>query len=190
MNYLERRYRHTHSRIRETFEKLILELPFRDVSVTHLCTEACINRKTFYLHYESMEALMEELIDEMVCQIQKFLEQSQTGISTPVMEGKLEGFFCLLSQRQELHKRLICSPDYAFAFHRITDKLAQYNAEYTHMADVPDQFFQQVVTRFLTSSVMPIYRDWLMAGKPVSEKQLAAYVEKLMLHGLNSMIDT
>lgn len=188
MNYHEQRYQKTHLLIRETFEKLILAYPFQDVTVTLLCMEAGINRKTFYLHYESMSSLMEELIEDMVSEIRSFLSKVEAGISGPVVKGQLEGFFSVLSKRQVLHQRLICSPDYLFAFHQISDRLADLNAGHTQVSGLPDDFRQQVVTRFLTSSVMPIYRDWLVAGKPISEKELAKLVEELMLHGLNSIV--
>lgn len=50
--------------IKNTFFKLMAEKGYRNITITDISNIAQINRKTFYFHYESIEALYEELADE------------------------------------------------------------------------------------------------------------------------------
>ena len=45
---------------------MICELEYSELNVKELCARAMINRKTFYLHYESLDALFAELENEIV----------------------------------------------------------------------------------------------------------------------------
>ena len=62
---LDLRVRRTLRNIREAFYELILEEDFHQISITELTKRADINRKTFYLHYNSLDDLVDELEREM-----------------------------------------------------------------------------------------------------------------------------
>ena len=60
----------TKNAIQTAFRNLMGKLPYNKITVTALTEAAGINRKTFYLHYETMD----DLLEEMRCEI------LQTGI--------------------------------------------------------------------------------------------------------------
>ena len=74
MEKTDKRYVQTHGRIRQTFEELILSYPYSEVTVSMLVREIGINRKTFYLHYESLDALLDELVDDIAAEIVAYME--------------------------------------------------------------------------------------------------------------------
>ncbi len=43
------------------FEKLLLEKDYDKISVTELCKLARISKKTFYVYYEDLDSLLEEM---------------------------------------------------------------------------------------------------------------------------------
>ena len=55
------RVRKTKEAIRRTFEDMICEMDYEKITVKELTDRAMINRKTFYLHYETLDDLLEEL---------------------------------------------------------------------------------------------------------------------------------
>lgn len=62
MNKQENRYAATASLMDEAL--LLLEQKYFDrITVKELCQKAGVNRTTFYLHYETMNDLLEETID-------------------------------------------------------------------------------------------------------------------------------
>ena len=47
--------------IRNTFKNMILEMDYDYITIKELTERAKINRKTFYLHYESLDDLLLEI---------------------------------------------------------------------------------------------------------------------------------
>ena len=64
MEKMDRRISKTRRAIADAFEKLIVETDFDKITVSALAREANINRKTFYLHYSSVEDLLDSMAKE------------------------------------------------------------------------------------------------------------------------------
>lgn len=60
----DRRVIKTEIAIKEAFVRLAAEQDFRKITISALAAEANIDRKTFYLHYPSIEALMHNMAKE------------------------------------------------------------------------------------------------------------------------------
>lgn len=60
----DRRVIKTEAAIKEAFVKLASERDFKKITISALAAEANIDRKTFYLHYPSIDALMQSLAKE------------------------------------------------------------------------------------------------------------------------------
>ena len=56
----------TRTAIKEAFEALVLENSLDRITVKALTEHAGINRKTFYLHYETIESLYDEILTEIM----------------------------------------------------------------------------------------------------------------------------
>ncbi|MBR2667590.1 MAG: TetR/AcrR family transcriptional regulator [Oscillospiraceae bacterium] len=60
----DRRTVYTKALIKDTLLAMLEEMSFDRVTVAGLCRRAELNRSTFYLHYEDMPAVFEELLDD------------------------------------------------------------------------------------------------------------------------------
>lgn len=47
----------------DAFLSLLEEKDFEYITVKDVCTRACVNRSTFYLHYENLIDLVEEIVE-------------------------------------------------------------------------------------------------------------------------------
>lgn len=63
MNKYESKYFNTALLMNEALIKLLYEKEYHYISVKELCNKAGVNRSTFYLHYDSMDELLEETIE-------------------------------------------------------------------------------------------------------------------------------
>lgn len=71
---------YTREKIYTAFVQLAKNKPVQEMKVSELCREAGINRSTFYLHYQDMD----ELIDEIKIQnIQRFIEEVKQKRRSP-----------------------------------------------------------------------------------------------------------
>ncbi len=61
---IDRRTIYTMSVIKDAFLELKKDLPFEKISVKRLCELAEISRATFYLHYDSINDVLDEVLDD------------------------------------------------------------------------------------------------------------------------------
>ena len=60
----DRRTLYTRMVIKDALLHLLAEKEYADVTIADLCREAEINRGTFYLHYDNLREVMDELFDD------------------------------------------------------------------------------------------------------------------------------
>ena len=68
------RVRRTLTAVRKAFNDLVLTRNYNEISITDLTDKAGINRKTFYLHYSSLDDLVSEIEEEMAKEIRNQCE--------------------------------------------------------------------------------------------------------------------
>ena len=73
----------TRKAIREAFCSMIMEMDYSDITIKELTRRAMINRNTFYLHYSSIEALLQE--DEPPASMREEQEQQLEIIVTDIL---------------------------------------------------------------------------------------------------------
>lgn len=184
MKKTDRRYVQTHSRIRQSFEELILTCDYREISVSGLVERVGINRKTFYLHYDSLDALLDELVEEIAGEIVSYMALNQPLFSEAAIEGYLE----MLSQKLPLHKRLICAPAYLFVFHRVCDSVLRQRMSQTRGAYALEGFRLRAATEAISMVIMQTYRSWLQENMPITIPELARLIHQMLSEDLIAML--
>ena len=66
VDFLDIRIEKTERAIKQAFMELRAEKPLEKIRVKELCDRACINKSTFYAHYQDIYALPNAMEDEMV----------------------------------------------------------------------------------------------------------------------------
>jgi AcrR family transcriptional regulator len=72
----DRRVLYTKMFLRESLLELMREKPIGKITPTELCRRADINRNTFYAHYDSPEALLTSIEEDLYGQINRSLAES------------------------------------------------------------------------------------------------------------------
>lgn len=78
---MDKRVEKTKKIIRQALFQLLETNELTKITVTELCKKAKISRRTFYIHYESTEAVMDEYQDELYLSIVNALNQTPHSIS-------------------------------------------------------------------------------------------------------------
>lgn len=55
------RVQRTKKILKETFKTMLINLSYEKITVKDLCEKSMINRRTFYLHYDSIDNLLEDI---------------------------------------------------------------------------------------------------------------------------------
>lgn len=83
----------TRNHIKETLLLMLKKRPFREIRITVLCREAHIARGTFYLYYNTIDDLLEEIINDSLHLIDSMTPKEK--------QGSLKKLQCMLSQTND-----------------------------------------------------------------------------------------
>lgn len=116
------RIQRTKNAIRKTFEEMICEMDYEQISIKELTERANINRKTFYLHYDSLDDLLREVQNEMA---QDFIERTKNMERPRDMDKITREFFLAHEELGKLGERITCSGSYRYISRRITNDIME-----------------------------------------------------------------
>lgn len=71
------RVRYTKMVIKNSFMEQLKDKPVNKITVKDVCESAEINRATFYLHYTDCYDLLKHIEDEMIAELQQFVQEAQ-----------------------------------------------------------------------------------------------------------------
>ena len=73
---IHQKIRNTKKALAKSLIKLLQEKPVTQIDLSELCKNANLNRTTFYNHYNSIYALLDEMVSEFFKNVKKYLADS------------------------------------------------------------------------------------------------------------------
>ena len=174
----------TREAIRKTFEEMICEMDYEPISIKELTERARINRKTFYLHYNSLDDLLRELQNEMA---KNFIQRTRDLERPRDMDKITREFFLVSEGAGRLHERLLCSGSYHYISRRITDEIMSETWGADGKQKNVDPYVQNIIMTFVSQSTIEIYKQWIADGKKIPLEEIIALTTKLICNGVNGL---
>lgn len=175
----------TKQSIRKAFCDMIIELEYQDITVKELAERAMINRNTFYLHYDSMDALLDEVRDEIA---DKIISMYVSYENIEDVKTMIRQFFeYVASPESTLLERIMCSGGYHFLAKKINDKVIVHRKEKRRGATGLDEAAEDIIFSYYGSVAAAIFRQWVADGKKLPVEELIELATKLICHGMESV---
>lgn len=177
----------TREAICSAFDELVLEKDADRITVKELAERARINRKTFYLHFETMEALFDDRLRRIM---DEYFEEYETTPSTSEdLAGHAIRFFRFLASQPETIERLVCCPSsYDFGGRLYYDQMMRYKDAGGNPFGWLDGPRQELVLHFIRSTALEFYRGWVRGGKDVPVDEAAALLATLTCSGADAFV--
>ena len=172
------RTKRTIKNIRYAFCELIMEKKYSQISITELADLAEINRKTFYLHYSSLDELIGEMEHEIA---DSYLDYTAEELENRDIAGCIAKFYHYLDECDEVTERLMCDEDYAFFYEHVASLILD-SEEF--LVFFEGKRHPDIIKSYLVA-VTSIYKSWLKAGRNIPIEDLIAYACDLILNGYN-----
>ena len=174
------RVQRTKENLRRVFEEMICEMDYEEMSIKELTQRAQINRKTFYLHYDSLDDLLREIQNDLA---QDFIRRTE-GMAPPRDMDKItREFFLSQESLGKLGERITCAGSYHYVSRRITSDIMSQTWE----RDQNDPFTQDIIMTYLSQSTLAIYKQWVADGKRIPLEDIIDLTIRLVCHGVEGM---
>jgi AcrR family transcriptional regulator len=174
------RVRRTKESIRKTFTAMLYEMEYGKITIKELTSRAQINRRTFYLHYQALGDLLDELQTELS---EKFIERTASYDSLLDMDKITREFF-LYSTQDPLHLKVACNSNYQFIFKKINLKIMGYKKQVTPMFRPFDTATQNIIMAYMRAASVEMLRQWVADGQKMPLEDLISLASKLICTGV------
>jgi len=182
---MDLRVRKTLEAIRSTFKEMVCEMDVSKITVKELAQRARIHRKTFYLHYTSIEALFEDMLQESADQY--FAEIDQVPIPMH-MKDVNRAFFAALFRQDAFVEYLICAESCRGFCNKLFAAALRHNrTRYNPYAHLPQEE-QNSVNIFTTQISLDMYRQWVADGKTIPLERLIELSGTLLSSGVEAIL--
>ncbi|MCT4488201.1 TetR/AcrR family transcriptional regulator [Levilactobacillus parabrevis] len=185
----DRRVVRTKQALREAFRKLAQQYRFREITVQQLTAEANINRKTFYLHFESIDDLADSFTAEIADQLLDLILQEPAEHdplnNSGVWFARLDDFF---EKAPKFYTFILTSDDYSFLSRRVKRRVAaglttSFQQDYQLSA-----VDAQMGVNFLIDSTLTLFRLYITGQLDLSLPAFKQRLVTLNMRGLRGFL--
>ena len=173
--------------IRTAFSVMLLKEDYRKITVTALCRQAVINKKTFYRYYDSVDALLEEILSEF----SKGYVDTIADYRVPEDLDKINAaFFHYAVHQGALYEKIRCSDSYE---HLSSLLVVDYIAMSWGKAPAFQQLSpgeQELFTTFIHATGLSMYRQWVEGGKKLPVEEVIDITNKLLSQGVAGLLQS
>lgn len=175
----------TKKAIRDAFCAMIMEMDYPDITIKELTQRAMINRNTFYLHYSSIEELLEELQAEIV---EDFVAWKPSYEKLDDIKQVIRNFFEYVSHQSPLRERILVSCSYTFVFRRINQQIMEHERNRGRGSFGLNEASENIIWAYYGSITPILYQQWVRDGKKLPLDQVTELAINLICHGMGSVM--
>ncbi len=174
--------------ISRTFDEMILEMDYSQLTIKELCERAKINKKTFYRYYTCMDDLLEEKQGMIITEC---LQNISVYKVPKDLEALLRVQFQFFNSRDGLYGRIMsCLDGENISFERMCQitKKQYWDAALEECGCTPES--KEMLVRFIHTNSIAFYSDWLRGGKQESMEELLKTAVSLICGGVCGFLQT
>ncbi|MDO4617873.1 MAG: TetR/AcrR family transcriptional regulator [Lachnospiraceae bacterium] len=185
---MDRRVTKTKAAIRDAYFTLLNEHPEGHISIAQIARVADIDRKTFYLHYDSIEAIIHEFLYEQVEAAVDIL-LSNGYFNNPLQTNLMyEALQHSMVQNTALMKKILNSSYAQIFWDEIVNIMENTTVEiYGDLCSCPEQEFRAAM-RFVAHGCIAVYKDWLNQNLSIKLKDLMNISHELVHNGIDKFV--
>ena len=175
---IDRRIVRSRNAILSAFERLLMEKPLADITVSAIAREANVDRKTFYVHFGTVDGLLDAIAADVVEMIVDSVEKTLSTMGSDPNEralGAAATFFKTINEalcnNLVLNRQLIENIP-------LDDFMTRLRVPLEHEIAERD---------LLPHGIIGIYRTWALSDGSVPIERVSEVANDLTLNGLSSL---
>lgn len=177
----DRRVRRTKTLMRDALLELMDEKPFGEITAKDITQRADLNRATFYLHYNTVFDLLDELENEVVEGFAAMLSQLEVTVDE-AWEYPLIGHIChYVAENPRLCRCLLLNPRSDRLAGKLTEIMKEKGAEVRRqLGKEINPHAAEYIHQFIACGAIGMVKQWLLEGMPLSEQGMTELAENMV----------
>lgn len=166
----DRRTRYTKMLIRDSLYELLEQKPLSAITVKELCQKADINRATFYRYYDNVDALFEQLEQEIInaaFQEKSLYENNTVHVLTIIKENRI------------FYKELLHAHMESVALSRLLEQQKQEAILYLQKNGSYDESIFPYAFQYIVSGSTGMIQKWIDNGCRETPAEFAEIIVKI-----------
>lgn len=186
-NNYDRRQIKTKKAIIAAFITLLQQKNISKITITELSKLADIDRKTFYLHYNSIEELYNDLGTMLVSLIKEIIYEYSKDQKTPYQ--LFASINDIISEKLDLFKSIARNNDFSDFMLNIKDILSNELIELYGKENTSASERFKLTAEFVASGTVAMYLRWLRGDAEISMDELALLAAEMITNGASGLVE-
>jgi AcrR family transcriptional regulator len=184
----DRRITKTKTAIKEAFISIIKKKSAPKITVTEIAKQANIDRKTFYLHYDSIEDLINEFYQEITSKLLLILEKNDFFDRSFDITSLFESLNLLIGEDIELYRHIVKMPSF-FPFWEEIKNIVKSVAVEAMAAGINISHDElDLYAEFFSAGITSAYLSWLKGEVNLTEKEVTNIVGTAAFYGFQKLL--
>ena len=174
--------------IHTAFEALAASKAPGALTVTELCQEARINKKTFYRYYPDMGSLLAEYQASLAAEYVERTKHLRIPTDAAELTRQFILFSCEMGEKSPLYERITAGTEFVPMREQMIDRVLESRRVSPEGFDGLDADEVSIVIAYLQQVGQTAYRQWVVDGKRLAPERLADLAANLVTHGLDGVL--
>ena len=172
----------TLARIRSAFLNLVSVTSYDELTVSALCAQAQIGRKTFYAYYSSLDGLFEEILEDIT---REYLSTIKDYTAPADIREITQKFYEFSHSQGKYYDNLVCSDSYQRLGSKLIMRFVRETWSHSPWFTSLSAERQDILLCFIYNAGAGLYRQWILSGKTIPISAMIAYADCLISQGVD-----
>jgi len=186
---IDRRIQKTNQALQLAFRKLAKTTSYRNITVKQLTETAQINRKTFYLHYDSIDDFSNTVVDEISDQLLQIITEKPINESLSEKGYVFDHVFDFFKESRDFYTFLMTSTDYSFLSRKVESKVATGFSKAIYRDFDISELDSYICASFLIRNTLMLFRIFSDEKVKLDKSVFRDRLIRLNASGLSSFLD-
>ena len=181
----DKRVLRTKNTIRKAFNELVQTKEMFEISVSELAQAANITRSTFYMYYESVSAVRDQIENEIIAYIDKIMNEQDWVECMVNPYPLLNTIGREITKYDEYNRYILCSDNAGRLLDKVTERVVAAFIKYAEENKLNiDAARAKYVAAFVSAGICECFKIWYNHKSSLSLEELCRRISEIVTKGL------
>lgn len=181
---MDRRILKTRDSIKTAYMDLIITKKNHKITIAELSREANIDRKTFYLHYNSLDDVMTTIIQEHLLEFEQYINKDHLLQNTIDANIIMHAMNLCVMKHIDFYQAVVNHLGFEPIAKQMKEILAQKALETHSDSSTLSERDVKIYCNFLLSGIIAVYTDWFQNNSSITLEELEKLTSNVLHNGI------